>query len=101
MSKEESKLEWIDPRFLAFKEDIIKMVTECDDDKILNDIFDILKENYINQKEEIIELINSRIKYYTGGEAWKSLNESICDKRIVDELESIKENILKQNKEDE
>ena len=30
-------------------------------------------------KEEIIELINSRIKYYTGGEAWKSLNESICD----------------------
>ena len=51
-------------------------------------------------KEEIIELINSRIKYYTGGEAWKSLNESICDKRIVGELESIKENILNQ-KEDE
>lgn len=52
MNKEESKLEWIDPRFLAFKKDIIKMVTECDDDKILNDIFDILKENYINQNED-------------------------------------------------
>ena len=51
-------------------------------------------------KEEIIELINSRIKYYTGGEAWKSLNESICDKRIVDELESIKENILNQNRDE-
>ena len=51
-------------------------------------------------KEEIIELINSRIKYYTGGEAWKSLNESICDKRIVGELESIKENILNQNRDE-
>lgn len=48
-------------------------------------------------EEEIIELINSRIEYYTGGEELKSLNESICDSRIVDELESIKEKISNGN----
>ena len=44
MSKEESKLQWVDPRLLAFQEDIIKMISECYDDELLMDIYDMLKE---------------------------------------------------------
>ena len=51
-------------------------------------------------KEEIIELINERIEYYTGDEM-KSINESVGDSRIVSELNDIKNKILNQNKDDE
>jgi len=44
MSKKESKLEWVCPKLLALKEDIINMIQECYDDEILIEIFDILKD---------------------------------------------------------
>jgi len=50
-------------------------------------------------KEEIIELINERIEYYTGDEM-KSINESVGDSRIVSELNDIKNKILNQNKDE-
>jgi hypothetical protein len=51
-------------------------------------------------KEEIIELINEHIEYYTGDEM-KSISESVGDSRIISELNDIKNKILNQNKEDD
>ena len=43
--------------------------------------------------KHIIKILNERIKYYSEGEEMKSLSESICDSRIVEELKDIKERI--------
>ncbi len=51
-------------------------------------------------KEEIIELINERIEYYTGGDEMKSISESVGDSRIISELNDIKNKILNQNKDE-
>lgn len=47
---------------------------------------------------EVIELLDERIAYYTGGEIGKSITESVCDSRIVDELKYIKSELETKNK---
>ncbi len=46
-------------------------------------------------KKKVLKLLDDRINYYTGGEEMKSMHESVCDSRIVDELNQIKETLLK------
>lgn len=44
-------------------------------------------------KQKLIDYINARIDYYSGVEEMKSLNESIIDQIIVQELEKMKKEI--------
>lgn len=60
----------------------------------LNEFSKFIKK-YIN-KNVFIDLIDQRIKAYTGGEEMKSLNESIKDSSIVKELENFKETIKRE-----
>jgi transcription antitermination factor NusG len=46
-------------------------------------------------KQKLIELIENRIEYYTGGESMKSMNEHFCDERIISELNYIKDELSK------
>ena len=39
----------------------------------------------------MIEILDERIEYYSGGEEMKSISECVCDERIVKELQHIKE----------
>lgn len=47
-------------------------------------------------KEKLIEYLNSRIEYYSGGEEMKSLNETISDYKIIGELKKIIKNVNEQ-----
>jgi len=44
----------------------------------------------------MIEILDERIAYYTGGEEMKSISECICDERIIEELKLIK-NLITEN----
>jgi len=50
----------------------------------------IIKElQEVQNNNELI--FDNRIKYYCGGEEMKSITESVCDGRIVEELQFIKQ----------
>ena len=50
------------------------------------------------KKSHVINLLDERIAYYTGGEMMKSIAESVCDSRIIDELKHIKSELETKNK---
>ena len=47
-------------------------------------------------RERLINHINTRINYFSGGEEMKSISESVTDSFIVKELESLKK-IINEN----
>lgn len=47
------------------------------------------------QIQKIIDLIDSRIEYFSGGESMKSMNESFSDEKVVDELKKLSQEIKK------
>jgi len=62
-------------------------------DVLFTTVRNYYKEPNHNARKEIIEYINSRIKYFSDGDEMKSLNESIADERVVKELNKMKEKI--------
>jgi hypothetical protein len=49
--------------------------------------------NILNAKQRLINYIDSRINYFSGGDEMKSLNESIRDEMFVRELNNMKKTI--------
>jgi len=48
-------------------------------------------------RERLVNYINTRINYFSGGDEMKSISESVTDSFIVKELETLKK-IINENK---
>lgn len=62
---------------------------------VINYFYEIKTQNnnlieFSNVRERLVNYINTRINYFSGGDEMKSMNESLADSCIIEELESLK-----------
>lgn len=64
----------------------------CECNNVINS--SIIEDNDYNFKQDLLDFLNKRINWYSGGEDMKSLKEIAIDNNIVSELIDIRNFIL-------